>query len=76
MSRALTLPAAFAPRASLLQQPPLRRPILRLVGGRNDWPQDARPHDGPALRLHPPQNAPGACDPLAQEDAERWDGLS
>ena len=71
MSRALSLPAAWATRASLLQQPPLRRPILRLVGGRNEWP-----HDAPALRLHPPRNAPGACEPLAEEDAERWDGLS
>ena len=74
MIRTLMVCGASAIRLPSLQQAPLRRPYLRLVGCADGdaWPA-ARggTRSGTTLRVEP--RTPVAAD---EEDAERWDGLA
>ena len=65
MSALAFLPAAV--RVPPLQQAPLRRPEMRLVGARPE-PVAALPETVRQRATHEP-----TCDP--DEDSERWDGL-
>lgn len=69
MTMALTLPRATPLCLPPLRQAPLRRPVLRLAGGRADWPAEREP-------LPRPQATPQVVAPVDEYDAERWDGLS
>ena len=73
MVRALTV--AYPVRIPALQQPSLRRPMLRLVGGaevgRGAFPFQFPPALPVRLRVEPV--APAAID---EQDAERWDGMA
>ncbi len=73
MSRTLIAAGAFAVRAPALQQPPVRRPALRLVvrDGDAPFPRVAVPATRPRPRVEPVQPLT-----LEEEDAERWDGLA
>ena len=77
MTMALTLPRAAPMSFPPLRQAPLRRPVLRLVGSRADWPAERAALPRPQAAPHPaPHAAPPVAAPVDEYDAERWDGLS
>ena len=74
MSQMLTVAGGFAGRVPALQQPSLRRPILRLVRSENDAPFP--PPRRPAATIVPVRPAPVGPVSFDEEDAERWDGMA
>ena len=70
MTMALTRPRSSPLSFPALRQVPLRRPVLRLVGGRAGWPAER------TEALPRPLATPQVVAPVEEYDAERWDGLS
>jgi hypothetical protein len=75
MNRTLIVAGPCAVRLPALRQPSVRPPALRLVLPDRDGPWHPI---GSAVRVVRPAVEPAPASPaaVAEEDAERWDGLS
>jgi hypothetical protein len=72
MNRTLIVAGSCAVRLPALRQPSVRPPALRLVLPDRDGPWHAVAGAG---RLARPAPDPAPAVAVAEEDAERWDGL-
>jgi hypothetical protein len=73
MNRTLIVAGSCAVRLPALRQPSVRPPALRLVLPDRDGPWHPI---GPAAGSVAPAGDAAAAVAIAEEDAERWDGLS